>query len=83
MSLINWESTTRPKKFGVIGIKKRHHINIVGLSKMVWRMTKENDKLWSKVLLKIYTDPDQLRAIQKSPCRKKQVPLITRPQKLG
>lgn len=48
--LINWDITTRSKKYGGIGLRKTKEMNNAFLTKLSWRMKTEGNNLWVNVL---------------------------------
>ena len=48
--LISWETLQRPKNHGDIGIKSTRQANSAFLTKLGWRMLKEPNTLWTRVL---------------------------------
>lgn len=52
--LVNWDKVTRAKTKGGLGIRKANDMNLAFLAKAGWRLEKEEDKLWVKVIQRKY-----------------------------
>ncbi|XP_019167321.1 PREDICTED: uncharacterized protein LOC109163057 [Ipomoea nil] len=47
--LINWETVTRSKTHGGLGIRKLDRMNLAFLAKLGWRLLQDEESLWSRV----------------------------------
>lgn len=47
--LIKWDTVTKPKQVGGLGIKKLHSMNFTLMAKLGWRLRKEKNSLWVQV----------------------------------
>lgn len=56
LALIKWEKICQPKEVGGLGIKKFSQQNEVLGGKLVWRMYKERESKWAKILYNKYSN---------------------------
>lgn len=54
---IAWKTVCTDKKVGDLGIKNLKRMNLALLTKLGWRMAKERESLWAKILWAKYGDP--------------------------
>lgn len=52
--LMSWDTVTKSKERGGLGMRKAREMNLAFLAKLKWRFNKERDKLWVKVLRSKY-----------------------------
>ena len=50
MHLINWNTITQPKDRGGLGVRELKRVNRAMLAKTCWRLLKQPDVIWAKVL---------------------------------
>lgn len=48
--LVSWETVTKDKKEGDLGIRNLRHMNLAFLAKLGWRMINEKDTLWVRII---------------------------------
>ena len=48
--LINWETVTKEKSKGGLGIRKMQHMNKALMAKLGWKLLTDRNKLWVRVL---------------------------------
>ena len=53
-SLIKWEMVVKSKKAGGLGLRSLHQMNLAFLAKLCWRMLKEKESLWVRVVSQKY-----------------------------
>ena len=63
MALIKWEKISKPKELGGLGIKRLNRKNEAFGAKLVWRLYKEHNKKWAKILYNKYLDADNPESI--------------------
>ncbi|XP_028089245.1 uncharacterized protein LOC114289680 [Camellia sinensis] len=63
---ISWDTVTKPKHFGGLGIRQSNLVNRVAMAKLGWRLQRDKDALWVKVLNAKYKNPN-LRPTRASP----------------
>ncbi|XP_073051225.1 uncharacterized protein [Primulina eburnea] len=56
--LIKWETVTKPKELGGLGIRRMHPTNLAFMTKLGWRLMEEQGKLWVQVLKNKYIRSD-------------------------
>ncbi|XP_031099806.1 uncharacterized protein LOC116004005 [Ipomoea triloba] len=56
LSLVNWDTVTKPKVAGGLGIFKVHEMNMAFMAKLGWRLQKERDTLWVRTLTTKYSE---------------------------
>lgn len=54
--LVRWESITKPKKEGRLGLSAAKPKNIALLAKLNWRLRMEKDQAWARVLWSKYAN---------------------------
>ncbi|CAL1384516.1 unnamed protein product [Linum trigynum] len=54
MHLVAWETLTKPKDYGGVGLRQTRQANIAMLAKGCWRMLQEKESLWSRILYSKY-----------------------------
>lgn len=54
--LVRWESITKPKKVGELGLSVVKSQNISLLAKLNWRLRMEKDQAWARVLRSKYAN---------------------------
>ncbi|XP_019164336.1 PREDICTED: uncharacterized protein LOC109160503 [Ipomoea nil] len=52
--LVNWETITKPKEQGGVGLRRLREMNLAFLTKLGWRLHTEKENLWAKVVLAKY-----------------------------
>ncbi|XP_019166605.1 PREDICTED: uncharacterized protein LOC109162339 [Ipomoea nil] len=52
--LVNWETITKPKEQGGIGLRRLKGMNLAFLTKLGWRLHTEKGSRWTKVILGKY-----------------------------
>ena len=57
-SLIKWEMVVKSKNEGGLGIKSLHQMNLAFLAKLCWKMLKEKESLWVRVVSQKYIHND-------------------------
>ena len=70
LHLVRWNKIIKPKEESGLGIQVARAKNLTFLAKLKWRMNKEKEAFWAKVILKKYysldrrrsRDPDKLSA---------------------
>ena len=58
MALIKWDKISKPKVLGGLGIKNLNWKNEALGEKLTWRLFKEHNKKWAKILYNKYLDAD-------------------------
>lgn len=53
-SLVKWDRVIQPKSKGGLGIRSAKDMNIAFMTKLGWRMMKEDNSLWANVLVNKY-----------------------------
>ena len=48
--LVTWDTVTRPKEFGGLGLRDMRQLNSASMSKFGWRTLTESESLWTRVL---------------------------------
>lgn len=48
--MVKWDAITRPRDFGGLGIINTKIMNICLLTKWIWKLHKEKDEIWSRLL---------------------------------
>lgn len=61
LHLVGWDSVTKPKEGGGLGIKRARDTNKTLLAKLNWILFKEPDKIWYKVIIVKYDTPSLLK----------------------
>ena len=56
--LMNWETITRLKEHGGLGLKTTHDMNLAFMANVGWRLIVENQSLWAQVLTYKYIKGD-------------------------
>lgn len=51
ISWIKWSTVFQPKGYGGLGVKDLEYFNLALLEKWVWRVMKEGNHLWAKVVV--------------------------------
>ena len=52
--MVSWKKVTKPKKDGGLGLQAAKEKNIALLAKLNWRMHREKESLWARVLTHKY-----------------------------
>ncbi|PWA46663.1 reverse transcriptase domain, Reverse transcriptase zinc-binding domain protein [Artemisia annua] len=60
---VAWENISRPKKAGGLGISRLKDINEALLLKWSWRLKKENNSLWKRVVRGIHRSKNNWRSL--------------------
>ncbi|KAL7221647.1 hypothetical protein ACSBR1_023577 [Camellia fascicularis] len=55
---ISWDTVTKPKNFGALGIRQSNFVNRVAMVKLGWRLQCDKVALWVKVLGAKYNNPN-------------------------
>lgn len=64
--LISWDKILRPKCEGGLGIRKTQDVNAALLVKLGWKIIKEPDNLWTKVVSAKYLTKEDFLDVKKS-----------------
>ncbi|XP_057442323.1 uncharacterized protein LOC130734042 [Lotus japonicus] len=62
--LVNWDTLTRDKDCGGLGIKEMNRFNTALLGKAVWQLVQKPNKLWVKVLDQKYIKDSSILSVQ-------------------
>ena len=54
-NLVNWDTMTKPKQFGGLGIRRARQTNIALIGKLVWRILNDEGGLWGDIIKHKYT----------------------------
>nr|GMC97865.1 putative RNA-directed DNA polymerase [Ipomoea batatas] len=54
LNLVGWDTVTKPKELGGLGIRKTRDMNIAFMAKLGWRLFDEKDSVWAQVLRSKY-----------------------------
>lgn len=57
LALIKWDNICKSKEYGGLGIKKPQWQNEASGEKLIWRLYKESDQKWAKILFNKYLNP--------------------------
>lgn len=52
--LVSWSKVTKAKDEGGLGIRTSQAMNMAFMGKLVWRMIKEKDRMWDKIIANKY-----------------------------
>lgn len=50
VSLVSWDTVTKPKKEGGLGLRSMRQTNVVFMAKWGWKLLTEPNTLWARVL---------------------------------
>nr|KYP76161.1 Putative ribonuclease H protein At1g65750 [Cajanus cajan] len=65
LHLVKWETLTRPRKEGGLGVCIARNKNISLLGKLIWDLVHHTDKLWVRVVMAKYRDRNVASLLQR------------------
>lgn len=54
LNLVNWDTVTKPKQFGGLGVRQARDSNTALLGKLVWAIQTQPNKLWVQLMQQKY-----------------------------
>nr|KYP38498.1 hypothetical protein KK1_040270 [Cajanus cajan] len=65
-SLVGWNTITRPKEFGGLGIRESRQVNISLIGKLIWDLLHSPQKPWVKIQQAKYLHGESVLHAKKS-----------------